>query len=116
MAKHLDIQKRAQEELDRVIGSERLPQISDQTLLPYVEAVVMECFRWNPIIPLAFPHVAAADDEYKGYFIPKGSLVIGNSWCVNQSRPASLNTCADVVPQVFVSRPVSLPRPGAVRT
>ncbi|KAI0800090.1 cytochrome P450 [Fomes fomentarius] len=80
MAKYPDIQNRAQEELDRVIGSERLPHISDQISLPYVEAVVMECFRWKPIVPFAFPHVSTADDEYKGYFIPKGSLVIGNPW------------------------------------
>ncbi|KAI0800113.1 CyP450 monooxygenase [Fomes fomentarius] len=86
MAKYTEIQKKAQAELDRVIGSARLPQISDQKSLPYVEAVVMECFRWNPIVPLAIPHVATDDDEYKGYLIPKGSLVIGNSWRLSRDQ------------------------------
>ncbi len=97
MAEYPDIQKRAQKELDTVIGSDRLPQISDQKSLPYVEAVMMECFRWNPILPLGLPHITTADDEYKGYLIPKGSLVIGNSWCATQPQPALLNfTCTDV--------------------
>ncbi|KAI0767200.1 cytochrome P450 [Fomes fomentarius] len=86
MAKYPHIQKRAQKELDAVIGSDRLPQISDQKLLPYVEAVMMECFRWNPILPLGLPHIATADDEYKGYLIPKGSLVIGNSWYLSRDQ------------------------------
>ncbi|KAI0800119.1 cytochrome P450 [Fomes fomentarius] len=86
MAKYTEIQKKAQAEFDRVIGSERLPQISDQKSLPYVEAVVMECFQWKPIVPFAFPHVGTADDEYKGYFIPKGSLVIGNSWRLSRDQ------------------------------
>jgi cytochrome P450 len=44
-------QKRAQEELDRVVGSERLPTFDDRPSLPYVEAIISECFRWHPTSP-----------------------------------------------------------------
>ena len=29
---------------------------------------------------LAVPHMSTADDEYDGYLIPKGTLVMGNAW------------------------------------
>ena len=44
--------KRAQEEIDSVIGSDRLPAFEDRPNLPYVEALVKEVFRWNPVAPL----------------------------------------------------------------
>ncbi len=46
------IQYKAQEEIDRVIGADRLPDFSDRKLLPYVEAVYLETMRWYPPVPL----------------------------------------------------------------
>ena len=40
--------KRAQEEIDRVVGNERLPTFDDKADLPYIEHIVWECLRWNP--------------------------------------------------------------------
>lgn len=67
---------KAQAELDRVVGPSRLPNFEDLENLPYVQAVVEENFRWRHIVPSGIPHATSADDHYKGYFIPKGSLVI----------------------------------------
>ena len=75
-----DIQKRAHEELDNVIGAERLPELEDRESLPYINAIIMECLRWHPVVPIGVPHRCVADDEYKGYFIPKGTVVVGNAW------------------------------------
>ena len=75
-----DIQRRAQEELDTVLGS-RLPSIEDQDSLPYVQALIYECMRWHPATPLGIsnqlpdicaslkfkpglPHKAMQDDVY----------------------------------------------------
>ena len=74
-----DIQAKAQQELDRIIGN-RLPELSDLSKLPYVSALVKECFRWHPVAPLAVPHMASQDDEYNGYHIPKGSILVPNVW------------------------------------
>lgn len=69
-----EAQKSAQEEIDRVIGSQRLPTINDRPALPYVEAIFRELMRWAPPSPLNAPHMSVEDDIYKGYYIPKGIL------------------------------------------
>ena len=47
MVLHPDIQKKAQDELDRVIGRNNLPSFNDRPNLPYVEAVCKECMRYD---------------------------------------------------------------------
>ncbi|EPQ58584.1 cytochrome P450 [Gloeophyllum trabeum ATCC 11539] len=75
-----EVQKKVQCEVDSVVGRARLPNYDDREALPYVEAVCKELFRWLPIVPLAVPHRAMADDVYDGYLIPKGSWVVANVW------------------------------------
>ncbi|KAH9934347.1 cytochrome P450 [Fomitopsis serialis] len=77
-----DLQRRAQAELDTVLGSGRLPRCSDRQDLPYTEALVKEIYRWNPVGPLGVPHSVMEDDEYDGYTIPKGATVIANTWAI----------------------------------
>ncbi|KAJ9640652.1 hypothetical protein H2204_003281 [Knufia peltigerae] len=74
------VQKRAQEEIDRVIGDHRLPTFSDRADLPYVEALLKETLRWHPIGPMCVPHASTQDDEFGGYHIPKGSILMPNIW------------------------------------
>ncbi|KDQ58278.1 hypothetical protein JAAARDRAFT_193694 [Jaapia argillacea MUCL 33604] len=73
-------QSLAQSELDALLGGERLPNLTDRTNLPYVDALVKEVFRWGPVGPLGLPHRVMEDDVYEGYHIPKGSVVIPNIW------------------------------------
>ncbi|KAF2731693.1 cytochrome P450 [Polyplosphaeria fusca] len=75
-----DVQKRAQEEIDRVIGHNRLPAISDRDKLPYIVAVMKETHRWHPVLPMCVPHSSIEEDVFRGYRIPKGSLLIANNW------------------------------------
>ncbi|GJE97951.1 cytochrome P450 [Phanerochaete sordida] len=82
MLKFPDVQRKAQQELDRVVGHERLPDFGDRDSLPYITAVVKEALRWIMVAPLAAPHRLMVDDEYEGYHLPAGSLVIGNSWAI----------------------------------
>ncbi|KAH9066016.1 cytochrome P450 [Lactarius deliciosus] len=76
------VQTKAQDELDAVIGRDRLPTFEDRPNLPYINAICKEILRWKPVVPLCIPHSTLKDDVYEGYFIPKGSLVIPNSWAV----------------------------------
>ena len=75
-----EIQKKAQKELMAVVGSNRLPEFEDEKSLPYIRALVKECLRWRSVAPLGVPHRVLEDDEYRGYRIPKGSMVISNLW------------------------------------
>ncbi|XP_043693876.1 phenylalanine N-monooxygenase-like isoform X1 [Telopea speciosissima] len=68
--------QKATEEIDRVVGKERLVQESDIPQLNYVKACAREAFRLHPIAPFNLPHVSNADMTVAGYFIPKGSHVI----------------------------------------
>jgi cytochrome P450 len=47
-----EVQRKAQAELDSVIGSDRLPTMQDMKDLPYVRCVVKEVLRWIPPVPL----------------------------------------------------------------
>ncbi|KAI6016205.1 cytochrome P450 [Pisolithus marmoratus] len=78
------VQRKAQEEIDRVVGTDRLPDFSDRPNLPYVEAVLLETIRWVPVFPLAIPHMTTAEDTYNGMFIPKGAVIIPNVWAMTQ--------------------------------
>jgi len=72
--------RKAQEELDRIVGVERLPQISDQEDLPYISALIKELLRWSCPIPFGVPKRVMEDNIYKGYFIPAGATIIDNVW------------------------------------
>ena len=48
-----DIQKRAQAEIDIVVGDGRLPSFEDRERLPFVEAIVKELLRWRPPVPVS---------------------------------------------------------------
>ncbi|PIL22725.1 cytochrome P450 [Ganoderma sinense ZZ0214-1] len=82
MALHPEAQKKAQAELDTVVGPNRLPELDDMDKLPYVNAVIKENLRWHTPTPLGLPHVTTLDDEYSGYMIPKGSVVLVNLWSI----------------------------------
>ncbi|KAI0031850.1 cytochrome P450 [Vararia minispora EC-137] len=84
MLAYPDCQKRAQDELDAVVGRHRLPTFSDFPHLHYIRAVVKEALRWRPVDPIGLPHRSTEDDFYEGYFIPKGAIVIANVWELNR--------------------------------
>ncbi|KAI0632727.1 cytochrome P450 [Trametes polyzona] len=75
-----EVQRKAQEELDAVIGHDRLPTYADLEQLPYLNALYLEILRWNPVVPLGVPHAVWEDDFYNGYYIPKGTVIMINQW------------------------------------
>ncbi|MBA0734646.1 hypothetical protein Gogos_018546 [Gossypium gossypioides] len=76
------VQQKAQEELDRVIGSERVMSETDFSNLPYLLSVAKEALRLHPPTPLMLPHRANANVKIRGYDIPKGSNVHVNVWAI----------------------------------
>ncbi|KLO09762.1 cytochrome P450 [Schizopora paradoxa] len=78
-----EAQKRAQDELDRVIGGDHLPYVSDRERLPYCTALCKELLRWHVITPLAVPHAIREDDMCGGFRIPAGTTVYMNQWAMH---------------------------------
>jgi hypothetical protein len=94
---HPEAQAKAFEEIDHVIGQDRLPTLEDLDNLPYIEALLKETFRWSPLLPISeltmhhfhariltriylvvMQHLTTEDTVYDGYFIPKGSILLAN--------------------------------------
>ena len=80
---HSESVRKVQEELDSVVGKDRLPSFDDISNLPYVNAFIKEVYRWRPIVAMGIPHSPMKDDEYLGYHIPKGASIIENQWAIN---------------------------------
>ncbi|KIJ28354.1 hypothetical protein M422DRAFT_189820, partial [Sphaerobolus stellatus SS14] len=78
------VQAKAQAELDRVIGQDRLPSLADRKTLPYVEAVMKEVLRWAPVAPSGVPHQLVQDDHYNGHDLPSGSVIVPNIWAMTR--------------------------------
>ncbi|KAI1827230.1 cytochrome P450 oxidoreductase OrdA-like protein [Xylaria intraflava] len=94
MMLHPEVQRKAQEEIDQVIGSGRLPGFNDRDSLPYIEAVVKEALRWFNVAPLSFPHATSDDDMVNGYYIPKGAIIFPNIWWFNHDPAVYPNPMA----------------------
>ncbi|GJJ12868.1 hypothetical protein Clacol_007114 [Clathrus columnatus] len=80
MALHPDVQRKGQQEVDTVLRGQRLPKIADLPSLPFVETIMREVLRWNPVTPLGVPHLLTQEDNYRTYTIPKGTIVMPNIW------------------------------------
>ncbi|KAK1231056.1 hypothetical protein PQX77_005832 [Marasmius sp. AFHP31] len=80
MVRHPEVQRKAQAEIDAVVGNDRLPGFADKEHLPYINAVLTEALRWNSVAPTGVPHRAMEDGVIGNYFIPKGSIIVTNLW------------------------------------
>src|SRR6218665_27815 len=76
LANHPHVQNRLRAEIDAVIPRDKLPSMTDQPNLPYVDATSVEIMRWKTLAPLSVPHMATSDTTVDGYFVPAGTKVI----------------------------------------
>ncbi|KAK7924227.1 hypothetical protein PG985_006281 [Apiospora marii] len=85
LAARPEIMKKAQAEVENVCGTDnRPPQPQDIPKLPYLRACYSEILRWRPPTPNNLPHVLDADDTVGGYHLPKGTVVLQNSWAIER--------------------------------
>ncbi|KAK1227689.1 hypothetical protein PQX77_009314 [Marasmius sp. AFHP31] len=71
-------QRKAQEEMDRVVGRERLPSLEDSDKLPYIQAFIKEAHRYRPVAPLHIPHATTTDEKFREFVIPGGTAIFVN--------------------------------------
>nr|AYV88861.1 cytochrome P450 oxidase CYP75B114 [Polygala tenuifolia] len=82
LIRHPKVLSQVQQELDMVVGKDRLVSELDLAQLPYLQAVVKETFRLHPSTPLSLPRMATESCEINGYHIPKGSTLLVNVWAI----------------------------------
>ncbi|KAJ8521866.1 hypothetical protein ONZ45_g1493 [Pleurotus djamor] len=106
MVLYPSVQKKAQDEIDNIVGLLRLPTCEDLGSLVYTKAVMWEVLRWKPITPMGIAHLLTADDTYKGYHLPKGSHIFCNVWQIMQD--------SKVFPDPFTFRPERFIKDGQI--
>lgn len=82
MVMNPDVQAKAREALDDVVGRDRLPTLDDRPKLPYIDCLVQETLRWFPALPLGLAHKSIQEDEYAGCRVPAGSVVLFNTYAM----------------------------------
>ena len=102
MAMYPDIQRQVQEEIDHVIGRDRLPGIDDIKDVPYTAAVISEIYRYQSMSALAVTHAAMCDTELDGYFIAKGTPVIINLYSAHHD-PSIFKNHTEFDPSRFLT-------------
>jgi cytochrome P450 len=101
LLKHPDITKKAQDELDDVVGHERVLDERDIPQLKYLQAVVKETLRLHPPAPLLLPHESTEACEVGGYHIPAKTRIFVNVWAVHR-HPSAYENPLDFNPERFV--------------
>lgn len=103
-----DVVKKAQAELDSVLGPQgyTAPGFQHLEQLPYCVALTKEVFRWMPVAPVGGPRQTMKDDVYKGYRIAAGTTVFANVWSIHHNE--------SLYPDPFTFKPERfLPKDGS---
>ena len=79
-----EIMKKAQKELDAIVGKDNIVEESHILKLPYLQAVMKETLRLHPTLPLLVPHSPSQTCVVGGYSIPKGTGVFVNVWAIHR--------------------------------
>ena len=91
MCLYPDVQKRAQAEVDSIIGNDRLPMLADRPRLSFLDQLISEVMRWSPPAPLGLPHSSSQNSRFDGYHIPQGCTIFANIWEIFQLEVSSVN-------------------------
>lgn len=78
MLNHPEILKKAQAEIDEVVGHNRLVSKSDLPKLPYLHSTIKETMQMYPVGPLLVPHESVEGCRIGGYRIPRGTMLLIN--------------------------------------
>ncbi|KAL8266499.1 hypothetical protein R6Q59_003843 [Mikania micrantha] len=96
-----EILKRAQHELEMVVGKDNIVEESHINKLPYLHAIMKETLRLHPALPLLVPHCPSYSCVIGGYTVPKGARVFVNAWAIHRD-PATWENPLEFRPERFL--------------
>ncbi|EIN04006.1 cytochrome P450 [Punctularia strigosozonata HHB-11173 SS5] len=97
-----EVQRTAQDELDRVVGRERMPTLDDEKNLPYCRSIIKEIERCHNPFWIVTPHSSTEDFSYRGWIIPKDTVVILNTWSMHHD-PSRFPCAHEFRPERYVN-------------
>lgn len=100
---HPAILRKAQDEIDAVVGKKRLVQESDAVNLPYLQAIIKETMRLHPSGPM-IPRRSTRDTKIKGYDVPANTTVFVNIWAMGRD-PEQWPEPLEFRPERFLEEP-----------
>lgn len=96
-----EMMKKAQQELEQVVGKDNMVEESHLPKLTYLGAVIKEVLRLHPALPLLVPHCPNSTCTINGYTIPQGSQVFVNVWAIHRD-PAIWENPLEFKPERFL--------------
>ncbi|KAL5820380.1 hypothetical protein ACOSQ3_022262 [Xanthoceras sorbifolium] len=107
LIKHPRIMKKVQNELENVVGRDKMVEESNLDNLEYLDMVIKESLRFHPVVPLLVPHESREDCIVNGFYIPKKSRIFINAWAIGRD-PAVWNDPDNFYPERFVGSNIDL--------
>lgn len=95
-----EILRKAQRELDEVVGMNNIVEETHISKLPYLAQVIKETLRLHPALPLLVPHCPSSSSTIGGYAVPEGSRVFVNVWAI-QRDPSIWKDPSEFRPERF---------------
>lgn len=84
---HQEVLNKAQAEIDRHVGTDRLVDESDLPKLRYLQSIITETLRIYPPVPSLIPHESSEDCVVAGFHVPRGTTLFVNAWAI-QNDPS----------------------------
>ena len=106
LLKNPRVMKNLQQELERVIGMDQMVGEKDLKKLNYLDIVVKESCRLHPVAPFLVPGESMEDVTIEGYFIPKKSRIIVNSWAIGRDPNVWSENEEEFYPERFIDNNV----------
>ncbi|KAJ4777022.1 Cytochrome P450 family protein [Rhynchospora pubera] len=98
-----DILKKLQDELDQIVGKDKLVEESHLKQLQFLSLVIKETLRLHPPLPLLIPHCPSSPCIIDGYLIPKGTRVFINVWAI-QRDPSNWTDPLEFKPERYLQQ------------
>lgn len=85
---HPEMLKKAEAEIAKVVGQDRLVDESDIPNLPYLQCIINESMRLKTAGPIIAPHESSDDCTIWGYDVPRGTMLLVNAWAIHMDPKA----------------------------
>ncbi|XP_022741425.1 cytochrome P450 CYP736A12-like [Durio zibethinus] len=111
LLRHPRVMVGLQQELETVVGRNRMVEESDLLKLTYLDMVVKESMRLHPVAPFLIPRESMEDVTIDGYFIPKKSRILVNTWSMARDQNVWSDNAEEFVPERFIGSKIDLRGP-----